>query len=91
MTSNPADVQDIVERLRRASSALLGHYPVGAIERIPADTMTEAADEIERLRAALQQSRSAVDALREVKKLISDEEPIEGLYYVKPWSRLTLY
>ena len=54
MTSNPADVQDIVERLRRASSALLGHYPVGAIERIPADTMTEAADEIERLRAALE-------------------------------------
>jgi hypothetical protein len=45
-------MMDIVKRLRAASSALLGHYPVGAIERIPADTMTEAADTIEALHLA---------------------------------------
>ena len=44
---NPADVQDIVERLRAGDLCEL-------------EIAGKAADEIERLRAALQQSRSAV-------------------------------
>lgn len=47
MTSNPADVQDIVQILRDDNS-----YQ-------PYTERSEAADEIERLRAALQQSLSA--------------------------------
>ena len=62
MTSNPADVQDILERLRSFdyNADIATFYD-------DHECVSEAADEIERLRAALQQSRSAVEAVaREV-------------------------
>jgi hypothetical protein len=64
------DEKALVERLRQASKALLTHYKVGAIERIPADTMSEAADAIERIArerdeviARLEREEQAIDLL----------------------------
>ena len=61
MTSNPADVQDIVERLREIApkhpqDIIWGEYSTRHLNV----SIRQAADEIERLRAALQQSRSAI-------------------------------
>jgi hypothetical protein len=47
----------LVERLRAAANGLNSFYQVGAIERIPAGTMEEAADTIDALCEAIESAR----------------------------------
>ena len=44
----------LIQRLRAAARSLRSFYKVGAVELIPAGTMEEAADTLDRVREALQ-------------------------------------
>ena len=75
MTSNPSDAQDIVERLREKGEL---HFSL--------PVLNEAADEIERLRAALQQSRSAVVEECAAKADAGVQQAREAIAQCKKWS-----
>lgn len=56
---------DVVKRLRAAANGLRSYYQIGAVELIPADTMTEAADLIEAQASALEVAREALACKRD--------------------------